>query len=563
MLRSLQLIFLNEFRLQLRDRTALFMLFVAPVLIIAVAGFSLGNLFGAAGPHSNYLIAVVDQDHGRIAAAIIRGLAAEPNCELMKATDVDAARRIALDSARAPLAIVIPPKTTDAFEAGRTATVEIMVDPVKRLQADALELRLNELSQHLANVAQADARLEFTHQMAELRSRLDEAGAQARKLQFSIAEYRRQLVQAQRAARQDLRAEIQRRLRALEADSEESIARAIAMTNQKLEHEIAERRATALGLEAYFQELTRSKAAFDTWFLQLKAMAGANARRIPPPPAMPPPPAREELAQLTRPLAISIVRPQLPPFDLANLRVTLPDLPALPSSMLDPLRAIPGAISIPGAITWKDTSLASSAPKVSAFEQYVPGFGVTFLMIDMLWGMSVALMDERQWGTLQRLRISGASTAGMLLGRLSARTIIGFLQMMVLFGTGWLLFGINLGIHPAMLMLPASAIAFAAAGFGLVVAAVAPSRDSALPIGSVGALVMSALGGCWWPLEFEPAWMRTAALTVPTTWTMRAFNDLMIRGLAPGAAVWPTTMAFLIGLVFLSAGIAGSPRLYR
>jgi ABC-2 type transport system permease protein len=184
-------------------------------------------------------------------------------------------------------------------------------------------------------------------------------------------------------------------------------------------------------------------------------------------------------------------------------------------------------------------------------------------LIDMLWGMSVALMDERQWGTLQRLRISGASVAGMLIGRLSARTLIGFVQMIVLFGAGWLLFDIKLGIEPAMLLLPAGAIAFAAAAFGLLIATLTPTRDSAIPIGSVAAMVMSAIGGCWWPLEFEPAWMRTAALSVPTTWTMHAFNDLMIRSLAPATALWPSTIALGIGMVFLLGGLAGAGRLYR
>jgi ABC-2 type transport system permease protein len=165
--------------------------------------------------------------------------------------------------------------------------------------------------------------------------------------------------------------------------------------------------------------------------------------------------------------------------------------------------------------------------------------------------------------TLQRLRVSGASTVGMLIGRLAARTLIGFVQMIVLFGIGWFLFSIKLGANPAMLLLPAIAIAFAAAAFGLVVAAIAPSRDSVLPIGSVAAMVMSAVGGCWWPLEFEPGWMRAAALGMPTTWTMRAFNDLMIRGLEPGTSLWPTTMALALGLVLLLGGVAGSPRLYR
>src|SRR5207302_8924611 len=124
-------------------------------------------------------------------------------------------------------------------------------------------------------------------------------------------------------------------------------------------------------------------------------------------------------------------------------------------------------------------------------------------------------------------------------------------------------FSINLGIQRAMQLLTATAIAFAASAFGLVLATNGPSHDSVLPIGAVAAMVMSAVGGCWWPLQFEPGWMRTAALSIPTTWTMRAFSDLMIRGLQPAIALWPTAMAIALGLVLLLGGIAGSPRLYR
>jgi ABC-type Na+ efflux pump permease subunit len=132
MLRSIELIFFNEFRLLLRDRASLFMIFVAPVVIIAVAGFSLGNLFGTATAHNNYLLAVVDEDHGSIAAAIIKALAREPSCKVVKTGDVDAARRFVLNNAQAPLALVIPPNTSAAFQAGQTAKIEALVDPVKR-----------------------------------------------------------------------------------------------------------------------------------------------------------------------------------------------------------------------------------------------------------------------------------------------------------------------------------------------------------------------------------------------------------------------------------------------
>ena len=44
MLRATWIVFQNEFRLLAKDRASLFMLALAPLVIITVAGFSLGNI---------------------------------------------------------------------------------------------------------------------------------------------------------------------------------------------------------------------------------------------------------------------------------------------------------------------------------------------------------------------------------------------------------------------------------------------------------------------------------------------------------------------------------------
>ena len=70
MLRAIGLTFINEFRLLMRDRVGLLMLLLAPIVIIAVAGFSLGNIYGARLTANAYTIPLVDDDHGVVAKAI-------------------------------------------------------------------------------------------------------------------------------------------------------------------------------------------------------------------------------------------------------------------------------------------------------------------------------------------------------------------------------------------------------------------------------------------------------------------------------------------------------------
>jgi ABC-2 type transport system permease protein len=84
-----------------------------------------------------------------------------------------------------------------------------------------------------------------------------------------------------------------------------------------------------------------------------------------------------------------------------------------------------------------------------------------------------------------------------------------------------------------------------------------------MPIGAVAAMAMSAIGGCWWPLDFEPGWMRVFAQLLPTTWTMQAYNDLMIRHSAAASALWPSASAAALGLLYLMIGMLAAAELYE
>jgi len=105
------------------------------------------------------------------------------------------------------------------------------------------------------------------------------------------------------------------------------------------------------------------------------------------------------------------------------------------------------------------------------------------------------------------------------------------------------------------LLLPIVGIVFAGTSLGLVAAAVAPSRDAVVPLGSIVILTMAAVGGCWWPIDLEPAWMRTVALAFPTTWAMDAFNDLMLRGRRADAVYESVGVLFVHGAVYLAIGL--------
>ena len=62
-------------------------------------------------------------------------------------------------------------------------------------------------------------------------------------------------------------------------------------------------------------------------------------------------------------------------------------------------------------------------------------------------------------------------------------------------------------------------------------------------------LLMAAIGGCWWPLEIAPDFMKTAAHFVPAGWALDALHQLISFGGGFDAIVVPVLVLIGFGTV--------------
>lgn len=554
MLRAICLTVANEGRLLLRDPIAFFMLLFAPVVIISVAGYSLGSLYGSGA--RTFVIPVVDHDHGPVAAAIVTALRDEHSINLELLDDSSEARRIVNSRDLTPFALVIPAGTSVALARGRGPRLILYADPVRRVEVNALEIRIGELCRKVVERARSEAQAQLDQTLAKITD-------EARQLSAEIAQARTNERSRLRLALAELRRSIQQQTAAAVKHAGDQATQAIELEQDRLwaqvQSQLSVRQAALAHLQDYLVQVQSSARAFDQWIAKLRQLAGAHATDIPSPPVFPPTPSSQELSVITRP----ITPPQL---DRQALRLVVKPISiALPAIASPAVFDLPGEVArltalstvvLPGSLSFVERPAGDDeANTVNAFDQYVPGFGVTFLLIGMMLGIALTLFDERDWGTLKRLQVSGAPLTGLLMGKLFARFVVGTVQMVLLFAVGWALFGISLGRQPLALLMPIVGISFAAGALGLVIASIAQAHDSVMPLGTVVSISMAAIGGCWWPLDFEPAWMRAFARWLPTTWTMEAFNDLMIRNLPMSSALWPFVATMALGVVFLAIGI--------
>jgi len=549
---SLAAIIGKDLRLLLRDRAALVFIVFAPIVVICVAGFSLAGLYGAAPTgQTGYELPLVDEDDGELARQIEQQLARDASLRVRRVESRVAAERLVV-AKEAGSALVIPAGTAAALAAGQPARVLLYTDPVKYLERLNVQLRVLQVRDALA----AEGRARFA---ADLEERQRELREQLERLDGGLAELRASSAAAQRSAdelRERAAREVEAATMRLRDEVAAQIDAALRALAARVDAAIAVRFEELRGpSRGYLDSLARARSDFAAWFAELERLAARRADEIPPPPAFPEPPA-ELLRALDQPPArlelpatieLRIERPPqgtLEPPAVPDVEIAVPDLELLLEAPL------PGA-----ALTVEEVGVGGGPVTVNTFDQNVPGFSVTFLLLGMLLGVSLGLLDERDWGTFDRVRALPVPTGHILLGKLASRFMVGTAQMVLLFVAGRLLFGISLGPQPWALLLPIVGISFAGTAFGVIVAGLARSRDAVLPLGSVAIVTMAAIGGCWWPIDLEPQWMRTVALALPTTWAMEAFNDLMIRSRPAAAAYLPTAVLVAYGVGYLALGL--------
>jgi len=171
----------------------------------------------------------------------------------------------------------------------------------------------------------------------------------------------------------------------------------------------------------------------------------------------------------------------------------------------------------------------------NAVQQSVPAW-LVFAMFFVVLPLATSVLTEREQGTLQRLALLNLGPAQLLAGKLPAYYLLNLLQFALMLAVGVYavpaLGGqpLTLGHSPFGLWLIATALSFAAIGFGLLVAVVARSAVQATTLGGVANLIFGAIGGVMVPKLVMPPAMAAASALSPMSWALEGIWDILLRG---------------------------------
>ncbi|MBI4879271.1 MAG: ABC transporter ATP-binding protein/permease [Planctomycetes bacterium] len=161
----------------------------------------------------------------------------------------------------------------------------------------------------------------------------------------------------------------------------------------------------------------------------------------------------------------------------------------------------------------------------------VSGISVMMLMFGLV-ACGTLLIQEREQGTLRRLLLSPMQRRSILWGKFLFTAIIGVLQLAVMFAVGELVFSVSLLRDPLTLLVLSAALVFSVTAFGMLIASLARTTRQAEGLSTIIILVMSAVGGAWFPIQmFDlPLASEIVAKCTLTWWAMSAFQGMFWHG---------------------------------
>ena len=179
----------------------------------------------------------------------------------------------------------------------------------------------------------------------------------------------------------------------------------------------------------------------------------------------------------------------------------------------------------------------------TATEQNVPAytiFGVFFIVLTL----ASSFLQEKKDGTFQRILAAPLSKTALLIGKLLPYYLVNLIQIAMMFCIGVVVFGMKLGHLPALVIV-SLALAAAANGLGLLVAALGKTEPQVNGLSVLLAITLSALGGMMVPTFIMPDLMKTLSLFTPHAWALVGYHDIIIRGLGMKDVL--TEVAILLG----------------
>ena len=188
-------------------------------------------------------------------------------------------------------------------------------------------------------------------------------------------------------------------------------------------------------------------------------------------------------------------------------------------------------------------------PDMVSSHYMVPGILTIVLAMTMMMITSMAIVRERERGTLEQLVVTPLRNWELMVGKILPYVAVGYVQLTLGLLIGIVVFKIPVRGSLALYYGLTSLHILASLAWGLLISSVAKTQMQAMQMSFFALMPSILLSGFMFPREAMPAFFRAVSNLLPVTFFLQISRGILLKGVGL-SALWPQVLSLLGLLVF-------------
>lgn len=190
---------------------------------------------------------------------------------------------------------------------------------------------------------------------------------------------------------------------------------------------------------------------------------------------------------------------------------------------------------------------------VSAFYM-VPGILGIVLTMTMVMITSMAIVRERERGTMEQLIVTPMKTYELMLGKIIPYIFVGYVQVTLALIVGILLFDLPMRGSIGLLYAVTSLFIIASLSIGVLISTVAKTQMQAMQMSFFFLLPCILLSGFMFPREAMPLFFYELGKIIPLTFYLEIMRGIILKGI--GIQYLWTQVGALTAIIIVTLGLS-------
>ena len=204
---------------------------------------------------------------------------------------------------------------------------------------------------------------------------------------------------------------------------------------------------------------------------------------------------------------------------------------------------------------YKVHSTGTVPGKPNYFTFLAPGIMMMVVMFGVMNGLPRAIAYEKDSGTLDGVLAAPTSRFSIILGKVIAQSVRGFIQGFVVLLLAILLFGVTITGNILLVIFLLALGIFSFIGLGIVITSAASDEETAATFMMVLQFPMMFLSGVFFPIEQMPWYMQAVSKALPLTYSAQAMRKVIVLGAGLQDIVPEVLIMLIFGVVLLVIAI--------